>query len=105
MLVSAYHIFKKKYVGVRFATDNIDLQEDAANGQGSFHGTEIVTFQEDVPGKPINNPIVIAKKLIKSELLQLRREYLPEIHISKSKHIRFDSFTLGQRKHIKYIDK
>ena len=71
-------------MGVRFATGNMDLQEDTANGQGSFHGTAIVTFQVGGPGEPINNPIVIAEKLIKSELLQLRTEYLPEIQINKS---------------------
>ena len=68
-------------MGVRFATGNMDLQEDTANGQGSFHRTAIVTFQVDRPGEPINNPIVIAEKLIKSELLQLSTEYLPEIQI------------------------
>ena len=77
-------------MGVRFATGNMDLQEDTANGQGSFYGTAIVTFQVDGPGEPINSPIAIAEKIIKSELLQLRTEYLPEIQIKSTNPSLYD---------------
>ena len=36
---------------LHFATDNIDFENDTANGKGEFHGTTTVIFQKKTKSK------------------------------------------------------
>ena len=54
--------FVKKDIPVWFAIDNIDLLEDTATGQNTFHGTVIVINQLDKEGTAINEPLVLENK-------------------------------------------
>ena len=81
----------------RHGKSNGDLFNIDTKGQNEFHGAVIVIYQQNVPGEPLSDPLVIPEKLIKTELLELVTKYL-ETNVNKSKPVRFESFPMGEGK-------
>ena len=85
-------------VSLTFAVDNIDMLEDTAYGQNTFHGTIVVMNQcKDENADPIQEPLIIPDKA-PAKPLQMEVHYLSEPTITK-KPIRFQKFTFGERQH------
>jgi len=89
----------KKGVNLTFALDNIDMLEDTAYGQHTFHGVIVVLNQcKEEEAEPIQAPLVIPDKAPVVPL-QVEIHYLEEPVIIK-KPIRFETFTFGKRRHL-----
>ena len=91
--------FVKKGVNIWFAIDNIDLLEDTATGQNTFHGTVIVINQRAEDGEPVNQPLVIPQKLQTPAPVTFEIKNLQEPCI-KAKPIRFEIHPLNKRSHL-----
>ena len=87
----------KRGVGLTFAVDNIDMLEDTAYGQNTFHGVIVVLNQrKDEYAESIQEALIIPDKA-PVKPLQVEIHNLEEPVIVK-KPIRFDTFTFGRRK-------
>ena len=92
----AFLTLLKKGVNVWFAVDNIDLLEDTAYGQNTFHGTIMVLNQrEDKNAESMNGSLIIPDKLPPVPL-NVRINYLKEPAI-QLKPIRFSKYNIGER--------
>lgn len=91
--------FVKKDLNTWFAIDNIDLLEDTPTGQGTFHGTVVVMFQQDEEGEFMNRPLEIPEKLLSQTPLAFDVNMV-QAPVIKTAPFRFSVYEMGKRKNI-----
>ncbi|KAG0710552.1 hypothetical protein GWK47_022583 [Chionoecetes opilio] len=91
--------FVKKGLNTWFAIDNIDLLEDTPTGQGTFHGTVVVMFQQDKNGEFMNRPLEIPEKLLSHKPLAFDVNMVQE-PVIKTTPLRLSVYEMGKRKNI-----
>lgn len=91
--------FVKKGLNTWFAIDNIDLPEDTPTGQGTFHGTVVVMFQQDKDRELMNRPLEIPEKLLLQTPLAFDVNMVQE-PVIKTTPLWFLVYEIGKRKNI-----
>ncbi|KAG0723520.1 hypothetical protein GWK47_042566 [Chionoecetes opilio] len=90
--------FVKKGLNTWFAIDNIDLLEDTPTGQGTFHGTVVVMFQQDKDGEFMNRPLEIPEKLLSQKPLAFDVNMVQE-PVIKTTPLRLPVYEMGEEEY------